>query len=41
MGETEDLSNNIPELTEKMKSMSHQWHKYAGAKLPEISKDIC
>jgi len=35
IGETNDLSGEMPELTEKMKAMLHQWRKATGSRMPE------
>lgn len=35
IGETNDLSDEMPELTEKMKNMLHQWRKETGSRMPE------
>ena len=40
MGETKDLSGEMPELTEKMKAMLHQWRKATGSRMPEVNKDF-
>ncbi len=40
IGETKDLSDEMPEQTEKMKTMLHQWRKTTGSRMPEVNKDF-
>jgi arylsulfatase A-like enzyme len=40
IGETKDLSDEMPELTEKMKLMLHQWREATGSRMPEVNKDF-
>jgi len=40
IGETKDLTVEMPELAEKMKAMLHKWREETGSRMPEVNKDF-